>query len=351
MISGETPFGTLQQTALVWTLLAADAQAIARTLESAEIPTSIHSDAASFCQALPHCLMAIITIEVLSPSHLQMVKEAISRQPTWSDAPIALLTGRAAPSLPAETLQALGNVTVLERPLRQSSLLSLAQSAARARRKQFEVSELLQRNETLIEQLHRAMTETHHRVKNNLQLIAALVDLSAMDNKESVPLEQLLRLSSHITALAAIHDILTEETKNQSDGAQLSAKAVLERLLPLMNQTVSGRQIQFEIDDISLPTRHCASLALITNELVANALKHARSDVQVRFHVEPPQAALIVEDNGPGFTPDFDPIVSAHTGLDLALNLSGHDLNGVLHFGNRAQGGGRVHLSFPVLVA
>ena len=73
--------------------------------------------------------------------------------------------------------------------------------------------------------LRRAMTETHHRVKNNLQLIAALVEMQRQGSKDSIPLPDLLRLKQNIQALGVIHDILTKEAKT-GDAETLSLKNV-----------------------------------------------------------------------------------------------------------------------------
>ena len=72
----------------------------------------------------------------------------IAEQPPWSDFPFVLLTlrdhrGRAEPHQPTQLAAALGNVTVLERPLHPVSLVSAVGAALRARRRQLETAELL----------------------------------------------------------------------------------------------------------------------------------------------------------------------------------------------------------------
>ena len=72
----------------------------------------------------------------------------IAEQPPWSDFPFVLLTlrdhsGRAEPHQPTQLAAALGNVTVLERPLHPVSLVSAVAAALRARRRQLETAELL----------------------------------------------------------------------------------------------------------------------------------------------------------------------------------------------------------------
>lgn len=201
--------------------------------------------------------------------------------------------------------------------------------------------------EALNARLRRSMSETHHRVKNNLQVIAALVQMQTMERGPTVPVEELQRLNQHIQALAAIHDLLTQQAR--ADGAvdNFSVRQVMEKLLPVM-QAMAQNTIQTQIEDVSLPVRHGTSLAVIINELVSNALKHGRGDVEISFTLAGKQANLEVCDDGTGFPPDFDPVTAAHTGLELIESLSRWDLQGTTRYENRIEGGARVIVEFPL---
>lgn len=194
--------------------------------------------------------------------------------------------------------------------------------------------------------LQRAMTETHHRVKNNLQLMSALIDMQRGDGREMVPVEEFARLSANVRALGVIHDILTQEAKEGSEQETLSAKAVLDKLLDMLQQTAGSHLLRFSIDEVRLLGRQATSLALITNELVSNAQKHGKSETLVTFRADAGTAVLQVEDDGPGFPDGFDPIVSANTGLDLIENMARWDLQGETIYDRRPEGGGRVRVIF-----
>lgn len=205
----------------------------------------------------------------------------------------------------------------------------------------------------LNERLRRAMTETHHRVKNNLQIMAAMVDMQAIDAADSergvVPLSELERLGTHIRTLAVIHELLTERAREDGRAEHVSARAMLEKLLPRLEQMArgGGRSMRFSLDDAQLTSRQATSLALVTNELVSNAIKYGRRSVEVEMEVRDGTASLCVRDDGPGFPPEFDPAVSANTGLDLVENLSRWDLDGSASY-RRARWGGEVVVRFPV---
>ena len=201
----------------------------------------------------------------------------------------------------------------------------------------------------LNEQLRRAMTETHHRVKNNLQVIAAMIDLQILSRREMLPLSEFQRLSRHIRALAAIHDLLTEAAGRDSGAEFLEAGAVLEKLFPLL-QTIVGadRRLRYQVEEARLTSRQGASLALVANELVSNAIKHGANEVEIRLTADGEKARLEVADNGPGFPADFDPKRAAHTGLELVNTLSAWDLQGEASYGNRPQGGARVIVTMKI---
>ncbi|HLV80242.1 MAG TPA: sensor histidine kinase, partial [Chthonomonadaceae bacterium] len=200
----------------------------------------------------------------------------------------------------------------------------------------------------LNERLRRAMTETHHRVKNNLQLITSMVDMRLMEELDTYPAEDLQRLSQCIGSLAVVHDLLTHGIKEDGQGSSVSAKAVLERLLPLMQQTSGPCRLEFQIQEAQLPAKQGTSLALVANELVSNAFKHGRGEVRATFCAAADTAVLEVCDDGPGFPEGFDSRRAANTGLELVDSLTRTDLRGQVRYGNRPEGGGRVTVTIPL---
>jgi two-component sensor histidine kinase len=327
---------------------------IVELLSAEGINAEIRVDPTSFEADLPNCAAAIITIEALSRSVLTRLQAALAKQPPWSDVPIILLAGRNMPHT-AETLQrSLGNLTIVQRPLQQSYLVSMLNSALRARRRQYEVRDLLEETlrqhkhiEALNESLRRAMTETHHRVKNNLQVVAAMVDLQTLQYEENVPASEVKRMAGQVRTLAAVHDILTATAQQNQDTQSISSKTLLEALLNQLESVFPGRQVEADIQDIELTARQSTALALITNELFNNALKHGSDPISVTLACDERSAKLTVADAGRGFPPTFDPAKDSHTGLDLICMLSRWDLDGSINFENGTNGGACIHVTFP----
>lgn len=249
-----------------------------------------------------------------------------------------------------------------------------AQALERARLTDVAASRLSE-IEQLNARLKQALAETHHRVKNNLQVISALVELQTDVAEAMVPAEALRRVGGHARALATLHDLLTDQAKSSYDMSTVSTRALFGKMLPLLQSTMGERALHSEIEEVSLPVRIGASLCLLANELVSNAVKHGGKNIVFSLQSEPnrrdnqqeisrqngrerrqnaegePVAAilhLIVADDRPGFPPDFNPQTAAHTGLDLVSNLSRLDLGGSVTYANNPQGGARVTITFPL---
>ncbi len=196
--------------------------------------------------------------------------------------------------------------------------------------------------------LRRAMSETHHRVKNNLQVIASLVDMQTQTGEDMVSVTAMKRIGQHVSTLASIHDLLTQQTRTSDDVESVSTRAVLGRLVSLIQATSGPRRIRFQADDTRLPVREGASLGLLVNELLNNALKHGTGEIALTLTVTGLQAHLEVCDDGPGFPAGFDAARGANTGLELVDSVGRLDLRGRLTFENRPEGGARVTLRFPI---
>lgn len=254
--------------------------------------------------------------------------------------------------IPAESYAALSSpdARLREISLLQQKARSLEAEVARRKDAEQALQERLREIEALNARLKRAMTETHHRVKNNLQIISAMIEMQAADHESenAVPLEEYARLKSHVCTLAIVHDLLTRGIKETEDAQRVSIKEVLERLLPQLQEAAWKQTVRFEIDDAPLLSKQCVSLALILNELVSNALKHGKSAADVTFAIREGQAVLEVCDDGPGFPDDFDALAFANTGLELVESLVCTDLQGTTRYENRTGGGARVRVVFAL---
>ncbi len=113
--------------------------------------------------------VAVLSEEALTAESLELLRLVIRRQPAWSDFPILVLTEQGADSeLVLRTLETLGNVTLLERPVRVPALVSAVRAALRARRRQYQIRDYLVEANRTAESLREA-----DRLKNEFLAILA----------------------------------------------------------------------------------------------------------------------------------------------------------------------------------
>ncbi|MGC4042828.1 MAG: response regulator [Armatimonas sp.] len=225
---------------------------------------------------------------------------------------------------------------------------ALRESQERRERKAAENSlrERQQEVEDLNQRLQRAVMESHHRIKNNLQVLLALIDSMRVGGSAST--EALIRLSSHIRGLATLHDLLTHQT--MTPGASLdsvSAKLTLERLVPAITSTLYSRPLSLQAEEIELSLKQVGAISLLVNELVSNAMKHGTGAIQIFLSREEDSAELAVCNEGDGFPEGFDPATAANVGLDLVESIGKWDLEGDIVFENTSTGA-CVRVKFPI---
>ena len=201
----------------------------------------------------------------------------------------------------------------------------------------------------LNDRLSRSVQETHHRVKNNLQIISALADLQLEDGSATVPSAALVRIGNHTRALAAVHDLLTQRAKTDASAERISISDALDTLVPLLQETTGGRAIRCTVDDTLVTVQESASLALLISELVSNAVKHGTGEITIHLSISRDTACLRVCDDGPGFPHDFEWRSAANTGLGLIDSTARHDLHGEVMYLNRDGGGAEVLVRFPLV--
>lgn len=203
--------------------------------------------------------------------------------------------------------------------------------------------------EQLNERLRRAMTETHHRVKNNLQILSAVIELQVQENKNPAWQAEFKRLNSYVQTMAAIHTMLTFEARKDGRADTLPTQGLIAQILPMLQELFPERHLIASVESAVLSSAQVTSLALLINELVLNAFKYGTGDVEIRFAIEGEEAKLIVLDSGDGFPPAFDPEVHSNTGLELVQSIGKWDLGGTVVFENRSdQQGAQVTISFPI---
>lgn len=172
-------------------------------------------------------------------------------------------------------------------------------------------------------QLRVLLQEVHHRVKNNLQVIASMLRLQQRDLADDGLKEALDRSIGRVHAMSLVHEILY----SRADLARIGIGDYLRRLVEYLrgaDPRAQAIEIAIEADDTVLPIDASVPLALIANEAITNALKHAFPDrhagrIDVRVATTDGRVRLTIADNGVGAGVD---LASGGFGLRISHALA-----------------------------
>jgi len=187
------------------------------------------------------------------------------------------------------------------------------------------------------------LQEVHHRVKNNMQLIMSIVHLQ---QSSTVDLDEFCeRLEARIRAMSFVHELLYQSP----DLSTIRIRELLQGLTAAVAQAPNAPRVTVQSEEIALPMERAIPLSLITNELLANAVKHAHNanapdEVVVSLSRCGGSIELSVRDAGPGFPDGFVPEQSTGLGMRLITALA-EQLDGTVSVGYRE--GGYVTVRVP----
>ena len=156
------------------------------------------------------------------------------------------------------------------------------------------------------EQQELLMKEIHHRVKNNLQIVASLLNLQAARIRQPEARAEFASARDRVRALATLHRHLYLQGEIHTIDMPAFLKELCGQLFEAMGET-AGRRIQIGIEagPLQMDSDQAVPLSLIVTEAVSNALKYAfpkgrAGTVTVRLTSDDRAATLIVEDDGVG---------------------------------------------------
>jgi len=182
----------------------------------------------------------------------------------------------------------------------------------------------VQAKDALLREKDLLMLEVHHRVKNSLQLVRALLHLQARSAGSEARM-QLEAAAGRIMTISAVHRHLYEGGSAAQTDAGAYLRALVGDMQTMVDAPENAREITVQADPISLSADQTTPLGLITSELVANALKHGAGRVLVRLDRVPGGLQIRVEDEGPGFPTDLVPQLSGSLGMRLVTALAKGD--------------------------
>ncbi|RJP75258.1 MAG: PAS domain S-box protein [Candidatus Zixiibacteriota bacterium] len=194
------------------------------------------------------------------------------------------------------------------------------------------------------------LKEIHHRIKNNLQIVYALLNLQSRNLKPENVQQALKDSQNRVKSIALIHEKLYRSEDLSHINFADYIQVLTTNLMRSFGAETRGVALDLEADPVFLNVDTALPCSLLLNELLTNCLRHAfpgerPGRIQVKFHrVEPEKLTLSVRDDGVGLPPDLDYRRTESLGLQL-VNTLAQQLGGTLEVSS--DGGTEVRLAFP----
>lgn len=163
--------------------------------------------------------------------------------------------------------------------------------------------------------------EAHHRVKNSLSMVQALLSLQARMTTDGEAARQLRESAGRIVTVAAIHEHLYRVGATLHVNLAVYLRSLVDDQRAALASTFAGRSIVLDAADVSWPSSDAAAIGLILMELVTNALKYGEGTVAVTLRSSDDTTTLSVEDEGRSLPDDYQPSGGKGLGMRVLLGL------------------------------
>ncbi|HTM26950.1 MAG TPA: ATP-binding protein [Vicinamibacterales bacterium] len=296
----------------------------------------------------------LLTEEALECSDAGALIEALAGQPAWSDIPVLIFAGGDGARTSARalaTLEALTNVTMIERPIRIAAVFSIVRAALRARARQYEMRDVLVSLHAAREQAERAsrlkddfLATLSHELRTPLNAILGWTSMLRQNSVEPDRVPRVLEIvERNATAQAQlVSDVLDVSRmiagKIRLNVRPVSLSAVIQDAIDTVRPGADVKGIELVFDRSDEPwfvTADPERLQQVIWNLLSNAVKFSSPGGHVRVELSRAGGSveIAVLDNGVGLTPDFLPYVfdrfrqadqtftRTHGGLGLGLAI------------------------------
>jgi two-component sensor histidine kinase len=172
------------------------------------------------------------------------------------------------------------------------------------------------------------LKEVHHRVKNNLQIIASLLNLQTMKMENEVTKQAIEDSKSRVQAIALMHKSLYQDEHLNKVDLKGYVNDLVDNQKLLIKQENNQINFNLNVDEIIVSIDDAVPLGLIISELISNSTKHAFTkhvpDPTVYIHIAKTKEVitLVYSDNGVGLSDEFDLFNGESLGYEIITALT-----------------------------
>ena len=280
----------------------------------------------------------LVSEEALNEGVMGVLERHVRTQPAWSDLPVLVLARRGADSLLAQrAVERLGNVTMLERPIRTITLITAARSALRARSRQYETRMLSRRKDEFLATLAHELRNPLAPIRNATAVLERLHPTPQVASLVGMVERQVLHLTRLVDDLLDVARITSGKLELQLGDTTIGK--VIAHAVEIAQAPVAARRQELVVRtppgaDVPVRADHVRLVQALANLLV-NASKFTPEGGHLGLDVsrEGREVAFRVADDGRGLPSDaleriFDMFEQTHEpgaptgGLGLGLHLA-----------------------------
>jgi signal transduction histidine kinase/CheY-like chemotaxis protein len=328
----------MERRILIYPAVAQDGLLAGKVLSSVGLETLVCSGSEAVLAALAEGAGALLVVEeVISGAAIQPLKRFVDSQAGWSDLPVLVLTKRGADSVETQrAVEHLGNVTLLERPVRTIALISAARSALRARERQYQVRLADQRKDEFLATLAHELRNPLAPIRTSISIIRRLQPSDEVRKLTDVVDRQVVHLTRLVDDLLDVARITTGKVALNATPTTLTA--VITHALEIAASSVQEKAHQLDVvqpsEDFALDADHVRIVQSVANLLV-NAAKYTppHGHIALTASVDGKVVTFRVRDDGRGLEPAsltriFELFTQAKSpdeplsGLGIGLNLA-----------------------------
>lgn len=208
-----------------------------------------------------------------------------------------------------------------------------------------DITELKQAAEQIkrsLEEKEVLLKEIHHRVKNNMQIIASLLRIQAADIKDEKIQAIFNGIHDRIRSMAVLYEMLYQSKDMAKVDLSEYIRRLTTHLVSMYRAGLGPISLKLDVKDVYLDVKRAIPCGLIITELVSNSLKHAfpdgkKAEIAVEMHPDKGKKyTLVVKDDGVGFPEGADFRNTKSLGMKLVVDLV-KQINGTIDL-SRAKG-------------
>jgi signal transduction histidine kinase len=274
------------------------------------------SSCAQYCEALAAgAAVLILADELLSHPESGQVRDLLAGQPSWSDIPVVIVARRETSGAGLRRiLDDYGSVSILHRPLSLDTLCSTVGAGLRARRRQYQVRDLLNQRDETDRRRAEFLAMLAHELRNPLSPIRTGLQVLRVAESKELANRTFSMMERQVENLSRLIDDLLEVSrltrgKIELEKGIVDIHRVLSDVLEARVRMASEKGLKMRVlADSAEPIRvegDQTRIEQMVDNVLVNAIKFtpAGGDIALRAHREDDQAVIRVRDSGIGIAP------------------------------------------------